>query len=92
MSKAEENIMEKARKFSLACATSLERNGKSLCWSDLDIAYIKGYRQAEEDLELGLDDIKTIDKLLNQCVDCSNPYQEVLKRFKELKGVSNDKR
>ena len=47
--------------------------------------YIKGYEQAEKDLELTIEDIKTIDKLLNQCVDCSNPYQEVLKRFKDLK-------
>jgi hypothetical protein len=49
------------------------------------VAYVKGYRQAEKDLELTWEDIKTIDKLLNQCVDCSNPYQEVLKRFKEMK-------
>ena len=46
-------------------------------------AYAEGYHQAEKDLELTIEDIKTIDKLLNQCVDCSNPYQEVLKRFKE---------
>jgi hypothetical protein len=44
-------------------------------------AFIDGYEQAEKDLELTVDDIKRIDKLLNQCVDCSNPYQEVLKRF-----------
>ena len=43
--------------------------------------FVEGYQQAEKDLELTLEDIKTIDKLLNQCVDCSNPYQEVLKRF-----------
>ena len=48
-------------------------------------AYIKGYLQAEKDLELTCEDIKTIDKLLNQCVDYSNPYQEVLKRFKDFK-------
>ena len=48
-------------------------------------AYIKGYEQAEKDLELGWKDIKTIDKLLNQCVDYSNQYQEVLKRFKDFK-------
>lgn len=47
--------------------------------------YVEGYNQAEKDLELTCKDIKTIDKLLNQCVDCSNPYQEVLKRFKDLK-------
>lgn len=47
--------------------------------------FLNGYRQAEKDLELTWEDIKTIDKLLNQCVDCSNPYQEVLKRFKTKK-------
>jgi hypothetical protein len=45
--------------------------------------YEDGYHQAEKDLELTVDDIKNIDRLLNQCVDYSNPYQEVLKRFKE---------
>ena len=48
-------------------------------------AFLSGYHQAEKDLELTCEDIKTIDKLLNQCVDYSNPYQEVLKRFKDLK-------
>lgn len=48
-------------------------------------AFICGYIQAEKDLELTWEDIKTIDKLLNQCVDCNNPYQEVLKRFKDLR-------
>ena len=47
--------------------------------------FIDGYHQAEKDLELTVDDIKNIDRFLNQCVDCSNPYQEVLKRFKERK-------
>lgn len=48
--------------------------------------YIKGYQQAEKDLALTIDDVKTIDRLLNRCVDCSNPYQEVLDRFNNLKG------
>ena len=52
---------------------------------DMMSAYEEGYQQAEKDLELTWEDIKTIDKLLNQCVDYSNPYQEVLKRFKERK-------
>ena len=63
------------------------------CYPDDDVASIQsrfgfllGYQQAEKDLELTWEDIKTIDKLLNQCVDYSNPYQEVLKRFKEEKG------
>ena len=41
--------------------------------------------QAEKDLELRWEDIKTIDRLLRQCVDYIN-YQEVLERFKERKG------
>ena len=52
--------------------------------------FLNGYHQAEKDLELGWEDIKTIDKLLNQCVDYSNPYQEVLKRFKEQKDEDTD--
>ncbi len=48
-------------------------------------AFEYGYLKAEKDLELTVDDIKTIDKLLNQCVDYSNPYQEVLKQFKDFK-------
>ena len=47
--------------------------------------FLNGYHQAEKDLELTCEDIKTIDKLLNQCVDYSNSYQEVLKRFKAQK-------
>jgi DNA invertase Pin-like site-specific DNA recombinase len=47
--------------------------------------YEKGYKQAEKDLKLTLDDIKTIDKLLNQCV----AYQEVLKRFKAIKETKD---
>lgn len=52
---------------------------------EIEEAYYEGYQQAEKDMKLGWKDIKTIDKLLNQCVDYSNPYQEVLKRFKEKK-------
>jgi hypothetical protein len=48
-------------------------------------AFIDGYEQAEKDNELTVDDIKAIDRLLNQCIDYSHPYQEVLKRFKDLK-------
>lgn len=54
--------------------------GRGIC------LYIR-YEQAEKDLELTVDDIKSIDRLLNQCVDYSNPYQEVLKRFKETKRI-----
>ena len=47
--------------------------------------FLNGYQQAEKDLALTWEDIKIIDKLLNQCVDCSNPYQEVLNRFNKQK-------
>lgn len=53
--------------------------------NEIEEAYYEGYNQAEKDLELTWEDIKTIDKLLNKCVDYSNPYQEVLKRFKDFK-------
>lgn len=42
-------------------------------------------KQSRKDLELTVDDIKNIDRLLNQCVDYNNPYQEVLKRFNEYR-------
>lgn len=51
-----------------------------------ECAFIDGYEQAEKDLALTIEDIKTIDRLLNKCVDYSNPYQEVLNRFNKQKG------
>lgn len=42
--------------------------------------------EVKKDLELTVDDVKKIDRLLNRCVDCSNPYQEVLNRFNKQKG------
>jgi len=53
--------------------------------ADTILAQMRGEEPVSEELELSLEDIKTIDKLLNQCVDYSNPYQEVLKRFKDYK-------
>ena len=59
-------------------------------------AYIKGYHQAEEDLELSWEDIESICSIqyivLNEYNDYDEPssnilYQEVLKRFKDLKYV-----
>ena len=49
-------------------------------------AFIDGYEQAEKDLALTIEDIKTIDRLLNKYVDYSNPYQEVLNQFNKQKG------
>lgn len=82
MSKADEKtieLMKKAKDF-------IPDGGYSE--KELNLAFfmfINGYHQAEKDNELTLEDVKTIDKLLNQCVDYRNPYQEVLKRFKEIK-------
>ena len=75
MSKAEQRALEKYP----ANKTVFDKYEKQR------YAFICGYIQAEKDLELTWEDIKTIDKLLNQCVDCNNPYQEVLKRFKDFK-------
>jgi hypothetical protein len=85
MSKAEERALEKYPK-------KIEWVGNQWDGAPFDVnsesrvAYKQGYEQAEKDLELTVDDIKNIDRLLNQCVDCSNPYQEVLKRFNTQKG------
>lgn len=51
-------------------------------------AYIKGYRQAEKDLELTWEDIVEIETLLNlvrSSTQYKNGYKEVLKRFKDYK-------
>ena len=51
-----------------------------------DIArHFANWQKQKETLSLTIEDIKTIDRLLNRCVDCNNPYQEVLKQFKDLK-------
>ena len=68
MSKAEERYLECFQDGMVRNCSSKE-------------AFLLGYHQAEKDLELTVDNIKDIDRLLNQCVDYSNPYQEVLKRF-----------
>lgn len=54
-------------------------------WDDVQDAFKAG-SEWKEDFALTIEDIKTIDRLLNKCVDCSNPYQEVLKQFKVQKG------
>lgn len=74
MSKAEESAL-KAYPVKIAQREGYDENLRERK------GFVKGYKQAEKDLELTWADIKTIDKLLNQCVDYSNPYQEVLKRF-----------
>ena len=79
MSKVED-LSKKYRDFREQCGIK-----DPVMLNEIEEAYYEGYEQAEKDLELTWNDIKTIDKLLNQCVDCNNPYQEVLKRFKDYK-------
>ena len=59
-------------------------------------AFIKGYNQAEKDLELGWKDIKAIDKLIlyvDRKYSFNNDdelYKEVLKRFKAQRDENTD--
>ena len=80
MSKAED-LSEKYRDFREQCGIK-----DPVMLDEIEEAYYEGYQQAEKDLELTWENIKTIDRLLNQCVDYNNPYQEVLKRFKEIRN------
>lgn len=68
-----------------------ERNGyyKTDLQQERRNAYEKGYHQAEKDLALTWEDIKAIEKLLGFDNIIESPkefYQEVLKRFKDLKN------
>lgn len=54
--------------------------------------FVEGYRQAEKDLELGWEDIKKLGELMstkriNDGLFDKEDYEEVLKRFKDLKHV-----
>lgn len=56
--------------------------------------FIEGYHQAEKDLELSWEDVRRIYLLVNSTINDvgmdnltdKSIYQEVLKRFKEIKG------
>jgi hypothetical protein len=55
--------------------------------------YVEGYSQADKDLELSWEDMLKIDEIISEVYKDSNScnteniYQEVLKRFKDLKHV-----
>lgn len=52
-------------------------------------AYVKGYHQAEKDLELTYDDICEIMEIREDVLEMDsyeNLYEEILKRFKDLKN------
>ena len=85
MSKAEERALEKYPK-------KIEWVGNQWDGAPFDVnsksrfAYKQGYEQAEEDLELGWEDISDIIEIHEDVFEmesCENIYMEVLKRFKE---------
>ena len=86
MSKAEEDfeMIKKAKKH-------LPDGGYSK--KELNLAFYmfdKGYHQAEKDLELTWEDMRLIDRIASKLLllrqeDDRDFYQEVLKRFKEMK-------
>ena len=100
MSKAEERskeIMQAALDYAnnLDDIKPTDEFRRNLCIS-LGQAFIKGAEwadshQAEKDLELTVDDIMKIDALLIEMWNnqSENKYQEVLKRFKAMKGNTN---
>lgn len=79
MSKAEDRANEKYPAWKNGIGDEFSQNSAYY-------GFIEGYHQAEKDLALTVGDIKIIDRLLNKCVDYSNPYQEVLNRFNKQKG------
>ena len=61
--------------------------------NEIEEAYYEGYLQAEKDLELGWEDLATIEKLGDDFIKHNQTpmsdeefYKEVLKRFKAQKG------
>ena len=95
MSKAEEKAMQccctKCANNKLNCGMKLLSHGRDCikCGN-----YIKGYNQAEKDLELTWEDMREIDKLsgwlltLKGNSDDKEFFKEVLKRFKNMKDGS----
>ena len=87
MSKAEDLALEKYPQRSVLVVPA--RGGGYYADSHLREGFIDGYQQAEKELELTVDDIMKIDALLIEMWNRpynEDKYQEVLKRFKEMKG------
>lgn len=87
MSKAEERALEKY-------PPKIEWVGNQWDGAPFDVnsqsrvAYKQGYHQAEKDLELTYDDICEIMEIREDVLEMDsyeNLYEEVLKRFKEIK-------
>lgn len=89
MSKAKEKTIELMKK----AGEYLPEGGYSQKELNLAFMFIKGYQQAEKDLELSWKDIEAIDQICTDVfkdgfnVISNNYYQEVLRRFKDLKHV-----
>lgn len=67
------------------------------CRNQSYVDYLRGYHQAEKDLELTWEDLATIEKLGNDFIKQNHIpmsdeefYKEILKRFKKEKGKRND--
>jgi len=96
MSKAEEKAMryccQKCPNDKFNCGIKLSSHGRDCVECS---SFVKGYHQAEKDLELTWEDIEKIDNITIRLdaslelrgMSMSNQefYQEVLKRFKEMK-------
>ena len=93
MNKAEDLAMKhccaKCVHDKFGCSMKVLHNGRDCikCGN-----YIKGYEQAEKDLELTWEDLKTLDDISDdvyaecdvEMFDEKEFYQEVLKRFKKM--------
>ena len=90
MSKAEGRAIEKYPKETRDIGGIVIDFGYPQYMRDL---YIEGYHQAEEDLELGWEDLKMLDDISDnvyaecdvEMFDEKEYYQEILKRFKKMK-------
>lgn len=91
MSKAEDKAMQyccaKCVHDKFGCSMKVLHNGRDCikCGN-----YIKGYEQAEKDLELGWEDIEKVCLIAREVHQfrgfwSESVYQEILKRFKDYK-------
>lgn len=88
MSKAGERALERFPVHEGASKEWIEMHLKGVC-----AEYIEGYHQAEKDLELTWEDVRSIYLIVNSTINDvgmdnltdKRIYQEVLKRFKDLK-------
>ena len=100
MTKAEEKALEAYPAMIAKCIIFPETKGSDFN-TGFRKAYQKGYEQAEKDLELTWEDIKTIEQIIttsdwydfeiNGKLWSKEFYEEVLKRFKEAEKNTKTK-